>query len=192
MIAYVRSFITLFVLLGLLLYLPPGKSYQKYIRFFAEMILTISLMSPVMSIFFDSTEFLERIEYAEFMESLSEISRDMEKIEYINNDGYKKEYEEAIAADVRVVAEKYIEEENMASGEESCVQDVEVTLGDDYTVEQMQLWIAKERGGEIVIGQIILQDGSQGETEDEKYAALKKELSGYYQIETDRITIRDA
>ena len=34
--AYMRGFVILFVLLVLLSYLPPGKQYRKYIRFYAE------------------------------------------------------------------------------------------------------------------------------------------------------------
>lgn len=33
--AYMRGFVILFVLLVLLSYLPPGKQYRKYIRFYS-------------------------------------------------------------------------------------------------------------------------------------------------------------
>ena len=35
--AYMRGFVILFVLLVLLSYLPPGKQYRKYIRFYAQL-----------------------------------------------------------------------------------------------------------------------------------------------------------
>ena len=36
--AYMRGFVILFVLLVLLSYLPPGKQYRKYIRFYAQLL----------------------------------------------------------------------------------------------------------------------------------------------------------
>lgn len=63
MVAYVRGFIVLFVVLTILLHLPPQENYRKYIRFFTELILTLALLTPVLSVFCDSAEFLELIEY---------------------------------------------------------------------------------------------------------------------------------
>ena len=68
MVAYVKGFIVLFVILTLLLYLPPGKTYQKYIRFFTELILTIGLLTPMLSALFNGEEFLELIEYERAIE----------------------------------------------------------------------------------------------------------------------------
>lgn len=182
MLAYVRGFIVLFVLLTLLLYLPPGKSYQKYIRFFAELIMTLGILSPVLSVVCDSDEFLKQVEYEEFMENLSELSRDADRIAYINNDYYLAEYENAIEMDVEQIAEEY----------GFSAQDVKVHMTENYTIDEMRLWLTDQSGDVIVIGEIVPEDGGEEEEEEDDavYAGLKQELSEYYQLEPSRIEIQ--
>ena len=184
MMGYVRGFLVLFMLLQLLLYLPPGKTYQRYIRFFAELILTLGLLSPVLSFVYDSEEFLMMIDYEKFTEELSGIARDMERIEFIQNDSYLKEYERAIAEDVRLIAAQTGE----AYGYE--VQDAQVTLSEDYTVAGIRLWIAEQTEAQIVIGKVVPGD-DKNETEA-VYAGLIQKLSDYYQVDTSAIEIQYA
>ncbi len=153
MTAYVKSFLVLFVLLALLLYLPPGRRLQKYIRFFAGLILMMGLLSPALSFFFDSEAFLQMIRYEEFAEELAGISRDMERIEYVEEDYMIEQYERAIAEDVMQLAGQY--------GYEA--SDARVRLTGAYEVAQIELWISKagaenegQTAGGIVIGEIVL------------------------------------
>lgn len=182
MLSYVRGFIVLFVLLTLLLYLPPGKSYQKYIRFFAEIILTLGILSPVLSVFCDSEEFLELIEYEEFMESLSEISRDTQKIEYINNDYYLEKYESAIEEDVSGIAEQY----------GFTVQEAKVDLSREYTVDKIQLWLTDRIEERIVVERIVPKEQEDETGTDAAYAGLRQKLSEYYQLDAAMIEIQYA
>ena len=156
MTAYVKSFLVLFVLLALLLYLPPGKRLSKYIRFFAGMILTMGLLSPVLSVLFDSETFLKMIRYEEFAEELSGISRDMERMEYMEKDYMAAQYERAIAEDVMQLAGQY--------GYETA--GARVRLSESYEVAEIELWISetdveddRQTVGEIVIGEIVLGEG---------------------------------
>lgn len=180
MLSYVRGFIVLFVLLTLLLYLPPGKSYQKYIRFFAEIILTLGILSPVLSVFCDSEEFLELIEYEEFTDGLSEISRDTQRMEYINNSYYLEKYESAIEEDVKRIAEQY----------GFVVQEANVTLSREYTVEKIQLWLTSQTKERIVVEKIVLKEQEEQIGTDAVYAGLKQELSDYYQLDGAMIEIQ--
>lgn len=161
MVAYVRGFIVLFVVLTILLHLPPQENYRKYIRFFTELILTLALLTPVLSVFCDSAEFLELIEYEAFTEELSMASEDMEHIEYLYGDYHREAYEDAIGEDVRRIAEGY----------HFSVQDVVVELSEEYEVEYIALQIS-------------------GEGEASVSRELKAELRGYYQLEEKEIEIR--
>lgn len=161
MVAYVRGFIVLFVVLTILLHLPPQENYRKYIRFFTELILTLALLTPVLSVFCDSAEFLELIEYEAFTEELSMVSEDMEHIEYLYGDYHREAYEDAIGEDVRRIAEGY----------HFSVQDVVVELSEEYEVEYIALQIS-------------------GEGEASVSRELKAELRGYYQLEEKEIEIR--
>lgn len=184
MLEYVKSFLVLFVLLQLLLYLPPGKTYQRYIRFFAEMTLTLGLLAPVLSFVYDSEEFLAMIDYEEFTEELSGIARDMDRIEFIQNDGYLQEYEKAIAQDVCLIASQTGE----AYGYQ--VQKAWVTLSEDYRIAGIQLEIAEQTEAQIAIGKVVVGD-DKSETE-EVYAGLIQKLSDYYQVDTSAIEIQYA
>lgn len=189
MLSYIKGFITLFVLLMVLLHLAPKESYQKYIRFFAEMLLTISLLTPVMSLFCDKEEFLNLIEYEEFMSELQEVSKDVEKIEYLHNDHYIKKYESAIETDVRQMAESY----------DFVVQEVNVKMAEDYSISYIRLNLIDQTNEQVVIGKIVIDEREGGEEASEeisdkqtdtKYGALLQDLEDYYQIDRSKIGIQ--
>ncbi len=181
MLSYIQGFLALFVLVAVVLYLPPGRTYQKYIRFFAELVLTIGILMPLLSLVYDSEKFLALVDYEEFTEELSGIAKDMERVEYIRNDGYIEEYERAISEDVRLLAEQTGE----AYGYQ--VQDARVTLSSDYTVERIDLWIAEQTKAQIAIERISLGEAKE---EDAVYAGLVQKLSDYYQVDRSAIEIR--
>ena len=47
MLDYVKGFLTLFLLIKILLYFVPKNVFEKYITFFAGVILVIALLYPV-------------------------------------------------------------------------------------------------------------------------------------------------
>lgn len=177
---YIKGFLALFVLMTLLIYLVPGESFKKYIRFFSEIILALGFLSPVLSFICDSDEFLQMIEYEEFAESLNEISRDTQKLEFLQNDYYIGEYEQAIGEDVSRIAEQYA----------FTVRDVDVHLTEEYTIDSIYLSITNREEGEIVIGKIGAKEEADGAGKEYIYAGLKKELSEYYQMEEAKIEIQ--
>ena len=77
--AYMRGFVILFVLLVLLSYLPPGKQYRKYIRFYAQLLMVLAALRPLFVLFGGKDTFYEKMAYAQCMEKLSEFSRDTQK-----------------------------------------------------------------------------------------------------------------
>lgn len=179
MTEYIKGFLVLMILMTVLLYLLPGKSYHKYIHFFSELILTIALLSPILSVFYDSEEFLEMVEYEAFMEELSAVARDMEQIEFIHSDYHKETYEEAIAMDVEQIVEGYDYE----------VQDVRVILSEKYVVQEISIEIVADTSGGISIGRSALQQAKE-EREEMVSTQLKQELMEYYQMEESQIEIQ--
>lgn len=186
MLSYIRGFIVLFVLLALLLYLPPGKEYQKYIRFFAQLLLALSILSPFLKIVCGNEEFMDKIAYEEFMENLDELSRDTQKIEYMQNDYYREEYEFAIEQDVRQTAGQMLEEYGLFA------QDVTVQMGEDYTIEEINVQIAEKDADDIRVGEILISGDAQEKEEGAVYAGLRQRLADYYQMEESRIKIQYA
>lgn len=186
MLSYVRGFIVLFVLLALLLYLPPGKSYQKYIRFFAQLLLVLSILSPLLSIICGSDEFMNRVAYEEFTENLAELSRDTKKIEYMQNDYYREKYEQVIAENVQHTAGEMLGEYGLYA------KGVTVQMGEDYMIEEIDIRLVKGNENDITVGEILLSGEEAGKESDAVYAGLKQKLADYYQIEESRIYIEYA
>ena len=186
MVAYVKGFIVLFVILTLLLYLPPGKTYQKYIRFFTELILTIGLLTPMLSALFNGEEFLELIEYETFTENLSELSKDMEQIEYIHNDYYIEEYERAIEEDVSMIAEPIAEKYGLN------VREAKVHMTEEYVIDQVELWITNQTEDEIVIDEINFSEESNREEMSTIYEGIAEEVADYYKIDSAAVLIQYA
>lgn len=173
MAAYVKGVLTLFVVLTVLLHAAPQESSRKYLRFFAELILTMAFVSPVLSLFCDSEDFLELIAYETFREELTSVAADMEHMEYLYSDYHRESYEKAIAEDVRRIAEGY----------DFFVQEASVELSEEYTVEHITLLLSKEDVGQIVIVPI-------GAGETVELDGLKTELMKYYELEEKEVSIQ--
>lgn len=181
MVTFVRDFIVLFVVLMILLQLPTQENYRKYIRFFTELILTMALLSPVLTIFCDSDEFFKMIEYEAFAKELAMVSADMEHIEYLYEDYHREKYEEVIGEEVKRIAEEY----------DFCVQEAAVELSENYEVEHMTLQISESDARQIVIESVEV--AGAGEDEEEEVVAdrgLKAKLVEYYGVEEKEIEIR--
>ena len=71
--AYMRGFVILFVLLVLLSYLPPGKQYRKYIRFFCGLLLTVLLAQPVLDLMGEAGQVTELYRKAEYEQMIKEM-----------------------------------------------------------------------------------------------------------------------
>lgn len=148
MLTYIKGFVTLFVLLAVLIYLTPQNRYQKYIRFFTELILTAGILSPLLSLFGGNEKFLNQIAYEEFEAEFLETTKDLERMEYVHQDVYIQEYEEAIANDVVQIAKDY----------GFAAQRSTVHLGEDYSVEEITIWLAEAREKRIAVEPILLED----------------------------------
>lgn len=180
MVTYVKGFIALFLLLTALLHLPPQKSYQKYIRFFAELILTLALLAPVLSVICDSEEFLKLVDYEEFTEELNEVSKDMQQMEYLYGDYHKAAYEEAIAEDVKRIAE----------GQAFFVQSVSVELSKEYTVEHIFLQVTGEEKEQVIVERVVLEQSAREENGNIVCEKLRQELMEFYQLDETKIEIQ--
>lgn len=185
---YIKEFLVLFVLMTLLLYLVPGERLKKYIRFFTEMVLLAGILSPLLSFLFDYEEFLAQIEYETFTENLTQIERDMERMEFLQNDYYLEEYEIAIGEDVRQTAEPIAESYGYQVGS------VKVKLTEDYSIEGMTLSLSEQKRGEIVIEEIAWKEQSAADLlmngENGVAAEIRRKLAEQYGIEETYITVQ--
>lgn len=171
----IRGLFVLSVLLELFVYLVPGKSYRRYIHFFAQVIMTVAFLSPVLSLFWDSEKMMEQIQYEAFVGGLDELSRDTARIEYMQNDYYIKKYELAMAEDVRQIV----------AGEGYEASEVKVTLSADYTIKEIVLQVRKQQESDIFIAPVE----NSGEEKTEEYDELRSRLAEDYQIDEEAVVI---
>lgn len=165
---YLKGFIALSLLLTVLNQIVPNKSFQKYIHFFSEMILAFGMIYPLLNLFGESDFFLEKIHYKAFIEELNEISMDAEKIQYIKNDVYVQEYEEAIALDVGNLVSRYDYETKYVS----------VELSDTFEIEQILVELAecKKEEKNILEEELVCQE-------------LEEKIMSYYEIEKEQLSV---
>ena len=176
---YIKGILALFVLLMLLLYLVPGDGFKKYIRFFGEIVLTIGFLSPVLHIIYDSDKFLALIDYEQFSEQMSEISRDMELVEFMQKDYYLEEYEAAIAVDITRIAKQH----------GFTVKEAKANMNEAYTLDSIYLCVTEQGADGIEIERVWLDEEEGMGNQLRIYADLKEELAEYYQLEEGAITI---
>ncbi len=178
---WMKGIVVLFIVLAALLYLLPNPRYKRYVQFFLEMVVVIAVISPVSKVIYASEDFEEKIHYSQFWTEMENLQKDAEKMEFVQSDYYRAEYETAIGEDVR----------QMASGDKFEVSQAEVTLSETYELERVTL-VMKERGQEegIQVEEIgaaaQLAESVEQETEFEK---IRQKLKDFYHLEDSDIVI---
>lgn len=177
---YLKGFIALSLLLTVLNHMVPRKGFQKYVHFFSEMLLAFGIIYPVLNLFGDSDFFLEKIHYEAFLEELNEVSMDAEKIQYLQNDIYVEEYEEAIALDVGNLINQYDYE----------AKQVRVELSETFEIEQISVELEKQRKEEIAVGKIMVEDGENTLAEELLCQKIEEKIMNCYEIGKEQLTVR--
>lgn len=163
-ILYVKGAVILFLLLSIFVELVPENSCRKYVRFFAQFILVLSLVSPFFSGNGKESEFMKSVRYESFLQNVEEARLNAEKMASQSDKDYMKKYEEkALAEDVRQLAEE----------NDFTVKEIVAEMTESYQIERIYMKIAEPE---------------EKKTETGK-ETLKKKLIGYYQLREDQIEI---
>lgn len=133
-IHYVQSFLILFLLIKVLLFLIPRSTFEKYISFFAGVILAIGILKPLF-LFFDKEEVWDKNLYAATfkMEAL-EVSANVKNISDRNEIVYNKQME--------LLVESEIKSQLQLAGIE--LKGIEISLDKDYEVDWVRIVILEE------------------------------------------------
>ena len=178
---WIKGIVILFVVLSALLYLVPKKQYKKYIQFFMEMIIVIAVITPITKIVYANEDFEEMIQYSEFWQEMENVQKDADKMEFVQTDYYKQQYEEAIGEDISQMAED--------KGFE--VTGIEVALTDDYELESVSMKIEKkEQADDAAIEKVAIGGRQVSDTVKEAiYHDLKEAIKDFYRLQDSQITI---
>lgn len=71
---YVKSFLVLFFILKVLLYMVPQNGFYRYISFFAGVILVIGMIGPVLHLTGMDETLLDKIQSESWEQKMSELS----------------------------------------------------------------------------------------------------------------------
>ena len=78
---YVKGFLILFLLIKVLLYFVPKRGFEKYIAFFAGVVLVIGLLYPILEMTGQEKSVLEKLDYAKWEEQLLDVSAKAQELE---------------------------------------------------------------------------------------------------------------
>ena len=95
MLDYVKGFLTLFLLIKILLYFVPKNVFEKYITFFAGVILVIALLYPVFQFLNKEEAVFANLDYEEWEKRLLEVTLEAEQLEKKGEIMLEKVYQEA-------------------------------------------------------------------------------------------------
>ena len=111
---FVKSFLTLFLLIKVLLYFVPKNVFQKYIAFFSGVILVIGLLYPILQGSGTEEELLEKSQYERWEEELYAIAQNAAKLEESGREVLKDYYSEVTEnAGIEDIAIETIKIENV-------------------------------------------------------------------------------
>ena len=184
---WMKGIVILFVVLSALMYLVPKAQYKKYIQFFMEMVLVIAVISPISKVIYASEDFEEKIRYSQFWQEMENVQMDVEKMDFIQSDYHRAEYETAIEEDIRLMAE----------GKEYEIDQIYAALSDKYDLESVTMVVKSEKeesgcGVEDISVDTIGGEESLAEKAilEQSLSELKKEIRSFYQLEEEQIVIR--
>ncbi len=174
-VEWVKNYSLVFFLMTILTSMTAKKEYRKYIQLFVEIILVITLISPLLRVSGKSEELFGKISYDSFWQGLAGLKKDQEKVDFLNEGDYISYYERAVEADVKLLAEN--------SG--YAVTDVQVDLNEAYEVETMELTVAQDGIEPVIIGTL------EPEPEHPQITLLREKVASFYQIEPEKVVILD-
>lgn len=179
LIGYIQKIFALFLLLVVARQLIPNGRLKNIFIFYGTC-AHHWCHAAFFSFWGDNDALLDKIRSETFTENLSEASRDISRMEYLRNDYYRREYENAAALDVKGTAEGYLEQFGFM------VKQSSVELTENYEVRKIILTVAEKEARDTE-GIFVEQGKAQGSKV--VLDGLKQKLVQYYGAEEEQIQI---
>lgn len=128
-LSWIRSIVILYVMGQVIVYLVMGKKYEKYIRFFLQLVMVLVIVRPVFVLLGDEETFKNRLSFYQISQSVQEQKSQLEQLQGESEEHYMRQCEQMLAEDV----ETYLEEHFPYKGE------AEVTLSEDFAIERIEV-----------------------------------------------------
>ena len=113
----------------IVLYLSAGESYKKFIRFFMGLVLALTMLRPLLSLFGKEEALKNNISYESFRQSMEEAKFDFGQMEDREKELCQKQYE-------RALEEQFLADANEKRLE---IKRITVLLNVDYEPERVTI-----------------------------------------------------
>lgn len=131
---YVQSFLVLFLLIKVVLFLIPRSVFAKYISFFSGVILVLGVLHPMLS-FFQLEDILWKKFYIEVFEKQAlETSMNVESLANSNSELYRDK--------MKTFVEEEIKKQMQLVGIK--MQEIEISLNDEYQVNGIRITVLEK------------------------------------------------
>ena len=131
---YVQSFLVLFLLIKVVLFLIPRSAFAKYISFFSGVILVLGVLHPMLS-FFQLEEIWWKKFYIEVFEKQAlETSMNVESLANSNSELYRDK--------MKTFVEEEIKKQMQLVGIK--MQEIEISLNDEYQVNGIRITVLEK------------------------------------------------
>ena len=131
---YVQSFLVLFLLIKVLLFLIPRSAFEKYISFFSGVIMAIGVLHPML-LLLDWEEMWHKCLYAATFENQAlEASINVEKLDDSKDDFYNRQ--------MKLLVGREVKKQMQLAGIE--IKNVEVELNAAYQVNNIKVVVSGE------------------------------------------------
>lgn len=145
LIQWIRSILILYFLMMIILYFTAGESYKKFIRFFMGLVLALTLLRPVLTLFGKEETLREYISYEAFEQNMQEAQFDFSRMETKENEVYRRLYESELE-------NRFLSE---AAEHQLSIEEIDVSLNGDYGLRQVTIREGFYGDGEILRSYLI-------------------------------------
>lgn len=141
---WVKGIVILMIVGNVLLYLVQGRSYEKYVQLFFQLLVIMAVIAPVGKVVLDKDTFFDALDYQTFWQNMDNIQRDNEKVEDLGRAYAKEQYEQAVEEDVLHMLER-MEYEPVY---------VKASLDEDYTISSLCIGFREAGGYQEVLKEV--------------------------------------
>lgn len=173
---WVKNMVFFYIWLTAILHILPQNNYQKYVKFFGRLLLVVLILTPLLDFLYRPDYLLDKVSYESFWQEMDTIKLDMMAMEDVQKHTYMERYEKAIGEDIVLM----VQQDSME------VQEVAVSLTEEYQVKEIFLVINLGQSEEVYIEKMVLQDNSQEYSEVLK---LKEKIMNFYNVTEEQIQI---
>ena len=132
---YVRSFLVLFLIIKVLLFLIPSSVFSRYISFFSGIILVIGILHPALQLLQLDEIWLKRMYDTTFENQMLEVSGNVALLEKRNQEFTMGQMKEGIEAEIK----REMEQTGVI------IEKVSVELSKNYQIDRLEMTISGEK-----------------------------------------------